>query len=372
MPAIYLSKGMQCIRLEEEAMHVRADFKSSFKISFRKKNMSIDSDRIIILDTTLRDGEQSPGASMSLEEKLVIADTLETMGVDVIEAGFPIASEGNFEATREVARQCQKSVVCGFARAAQGDIQRCFDAVKFAPRHRIHTFISTSDLHMKYKLQMTPDEVVAKIDYSIRFARSLTNDVEWSAEDATRTDFDFLCRCVEAAIKAGASTINIPDTVGYTMPAEYFSMIEMLKNKVPNIDQAILSTHCHNDLGLAVANSISAIRAGARQVEVTVNGIGERAGNAALEEIVMALKARNDVLPFATNIQTKLISKVSRQVSKVTGIPVQNHKAIVGKNAFLTQNGILDQDRVYNVLNPQAIGLKAQTVKQDFPSVFHF
>ena len=258
------------------------------------------SNRITIFDTTLRDGEQAPGCSMNLEEKLRVAALLEEMGVDVIEAGFPIASNGDFESVQKIAQQAKSAIICGLSRATKNDIQRCADAVRPAPRHRIHTFISTSPLHMKYKLQMEPDAVLQAVIDSVSFARSLVDDVEWSAEDGSRTEHDFLCRCVEAAIAAGAKTINIPDTVGYTIPDEYAALIAMLINRVPNIDKAILSVHCHNDLGLAVANSLAAVGAGARQVECTINGLGERAGNAAMEEIVMGLRTRNDRMPFQT------------------------------------------------------------------------
>ncbi len=324
--------------------------------------MTTDSNRVIIFDTTLRDGEQSPGASMNLEEKLRIAETLEEMGVDVIEAGFPIASEGDFESVSEIAKRAKTSSICGLSRASKGDIQRCYDAIKHAPIHRIHTFISTSPLHMKYKLQMEPDAVMAKIKESVTFARSLVEDVEWSAEDGTRTEADFLCRCVETAIDAGARTINIPDTVGYTVPEEYYAMIDMLMNRVPNIDKAIISTHCHNDLGLAVANSLSAVRAGARQVECTINGLGERAGNAALEEIVMALRTRQDFMPYTTGIKSELITRASRMVSGITGFTVQPNKAIVGKNAFahesgIHQDGMLKHAGTYEIMTPESVGL---------------
>ena len=262
----------------------------------------MDKNRVIIFDTTLRDGEQSPGASMNLEEKVKIALVLEEMGVDVIEAGFPIASNGDFEAVQAVAKAVKSATIAGLARATKGDIERCAEAVKLAPRHRIHTFLSTSPLHMKYKLQMEPDKVLEKVRDSVSFARNLVDDVEWSAEDGSRTEHDFLCRCVEAAIDAGARTINVPDTVGYAVPEEYAALIAMLINRVPNIDKAILSVHCHNDLGLAVANSLAAVAAGARQIECTVNGLGERAGNAAMEEIVMGLRTRPDRLPFTTGI----------------------------------------------------------------------
>jgi 2-isopropylmalate synthase len=324
--------------------------------------MTTDSKRVIIFDTTLRDGEQSPGASMNLEEKLRIAALLEEMGVDVIEAGFPIASDGDFESVSEIAKRAKTSSICGLARASKGDIQRCYDAVKYAPIHRIHTFISTSPLHMKYKLQMEPDAVLAKVTESVAFARSLVEDVEWSAEDGTRTEADFLCRCVEAAIDAGARTINIPDTVGYTVPDEYYKLIDMLMNRVPNMDKAIISTHCHNDLGLGVANSLAAVQAGARQVECTINGLGERAGNAALEEVVMALRTRQDYLPFTTNIKSELITRASRMVSAITGFSVQPNKAIVGKNAFahesgIHQDGMLKHAGTYEIMTPESVGL---------------
>src|SRR4051812_25017288 len=254
-----------------------------------KPSTSPQTDRIRIFDTTLRDGEQSPGCSMNLEEKLRVARTLEEMGVDIIEAGFPIASNGDFEAVREVAAVVKNATVCGLARAGRKDIDRAWEALKGAARPRIHTFLSTSPLHMKYKLQMEPAAVHQAVVDAVTYARNLCDDVEWSPEDGSRTEHDFLCRCVESAIKAGATTINIPDTVGYAIPHEFAALIAMLKNRVPNIDKAIISVHCHNDLGLAVANSLAAVAAGARQVECTINGIGERAGNASLEEIVMAL-----------------------------------------------------------------------------------
>jgi 2-isopropylmalate synthase len=272
------------------------------------------SSRVVIFDTTLRDGEQSPGASMNLEEKIRIALLLEEMGVDVIEAGFPIASNGDFEAVREIAKRVKRSIVCGLARAGRADIERCWEAVQHAERPRIHTFISTSPLHMKFKLQMAPEQVYQAVIDSVTLARKLSPDVEWSCEDGSRTEHDFLCRTVEAAIKAGARTINIPDTVGYALPEEFGGLIRMLFNRVPNIDQAVVSVHCHNDLGLAVANSLAAVDAGARQVECTINGLGERAGNAAMEEIVMALKTRHDRLPFSTSVKTEYITRASRLV----------------------------------------------------------
>jgi 2-isopropylmalate synthase len=322
-----------------------------------------NNNRVIIFDTTLRDGEQSPGASMNKQEKIRIAKILEEMGVDVIEAGFPIASQGDFEAVEAVAKEIKNSVVCGLARAAKGDIDRCAEAIKPAKRGRIHTFLSTSPLHMKYKLQMEPDAVHQMIIDSVTRARTHTDDVEWSAEDGSRTEHDFLCRCVESAIKAGARTINIPDTVGYTVPDEYAALIKMLFNRVPNIDKAIISVHCHNDLGLAVANSLAAVQAGARQVECTINGLGERAGNAAMEEIVMALRTRHDYMPFVNNINTELITRASHMVSTITGFPVQPNKAIVGANAFahesgIHQDGVLKNAQTYEIMTPESVGLR--------------
>jgi len=323
---------------------------------------SKDKNRIIIFDTTLRDGEQSPGASMNLDEKMRIAGLLEDMGVDIIEAGFPIASDGDFEAVHEIAKVVKNSTVCGLARATRGDIERCGEAIKPAERKRIHSFISTSPLHMKYKLQLEPEEVFEAVKDSVSFARNFTDDVEWSAEDGSRTDRDFLCRCVEAAIASGASTINIPDTVGYAIPDEFADLISMLFNRVPNIDKAIISVHCHNDLGLAVANSLAAVQAGARQVECTINGLGERAGNAAMEEIVMGLKTRQDRMPYVTGIQTPLITKASKLVSTVTGFTVQPNKAIVGANAFahesgIHQDGMLKHSETYEIMTPESVGL---------------
>ncbi len=323
---------------------------------------STDSGRIVIFDTTLRDGEQSPGASMNLEEKVRIAKTLEEMGVDVIEAGFPIASNGDFEAVRAVAQEVVNSTVCGLARATRADIERCAEAIEPAARRRIHTFISTSPLHMKYKLQMEPEAVHQHVIDSVSFARRFTDDVEWSAEDGSRTEPDFLCRCVEAAIDAGATTINIPDTVGYAVPDEFAALIAMLIARVPNIDKAILSVHCHNDLGLAVANSLAAVQAGARQVECTVNGLGERAGNAAMEEIVMALRTRQDRMPFTTGVRTEMITRASKLVSAVTGFLVQPNKAIVGANAFahesgIHQDGMLKNAQTYEIMTPESVGL---------------
>ena len=323
---------------------------------------AIDTNRVVVFDTTLRDGEQSPGASMNLDEKIRIATVLEEMGIDVIEAGFPIASEGDFEAVSEVAKLVKNSTVCGLARATKMDIERCAEAIKPAESGRIHTFISTSPLHMKYKLQMEPDAVFEKVKESVSFARNFTDDVEWSAEDGSRTERDFLARCVEAAIASGATTINIPDTVGYALPHEFSDLIGFLFNTVPNIDKAIISVHCHNDLGLAVANSLAAVGAGARQVECTINGLGERAGNAAMEEIVMALRTRQDLMPYATEVVTEDIMKASRLVSAVTGFTVQPNKAIVGKNAFahesgIHQDGMLKHAETYEIMTPESVGL---------------
>jgi 2-isopropylmalate synthase len=321
-----------------------------------------DKNRVVIFDTTMRDGEQSPGASMNIEEKLRLAEVLERMRVDVIEAGFPIASNGDFVAVNEVSKLVKESTVCGLARAGRRDIDRAAEALEPARRKRIHTFLATSPLHMKYKLQMAPEAVFEAVVDSVTHARRFADDVEWSAEDASRTEHDFLCRTVEAAIKAGAGTINIPDTVGYATPDEFADLITMLFNRVPNIDQAVVSVHCHNDLGLAVANSLAAIGAGARQVECTINGLGERAGNAALEEIVMALKTRPDRMPFATSIDTQHITKASKLVSTITGFAVQPNKAIVGANAFaheagIHQDGMLKHAGTYEIMSPESVGL---------------
>ena len=331
--------------------------------------MSVQSDpnHVVIFDTTLRDGEQSPGASMNLDEKLRIAQVLEEMGVDVIEAGFPIASEGDFKAVNEVSKIVTDSVVCGLARATRMDIDRAAEAIKPAKRGRIHTFISTSPLHMKHKLQMEPEQVYEAVIDSVSYARQFTDDVEWSCEDGSRTEHDFMCRCVEAAINAGATTINIPDTVGYALPEEFGGIIEMLFNRVPNIDKAIISMHCHNDLGLAVANSLAAVRAGARQVECTINGLGERAGNAAMEEIVMALKTRQNSMPFTTGVVTEHITKASRLVSAITGFVVQPNKAIVGANAFahesgIHQDGMLKNAQTYEIMTPESVGLSKSSL----------
>jgi 2-isopropylmalate synthase len=324
--------------------------------------MAKSADHVVIFDTTLRDGEQSPGCSMNLEEKLRVAEVLSHLNVDVIEAGFPAASNGDFDAVQAVAGSVKDSIICGLARASRRDIERAAEALKQAKRARIHTFISTSALHMKHKLQLEPEEVHALVVDSVTYARNFAEDVEWSPEDGSRTDHDFLCRCVESAIDAGASTINIPDTVGYAIPSEFADLISMLRNRVPNIDKAVLSVHCHNDLGLAVANSLAAISAGARQVECTINGIGERAGNAAMEEIVMALRTRKDAMVYETSVATRHITRASRLLAQVTGFSVQPNKAVVGANAFahesgIHQDGMLKHSETYEIMTPESVGL---------------
>lgn len=319
-------------------------------------------DKIVIFDTTLRDGEQCPGATMTFEEKLQVAELLDDMGVDIIEAGFPIASEGDFESVTEIAKLARHSVICGLARANFGDIDRAGEAIKHAKRGRIHTFIGTSPLHRQHQLQLSQDEVFERVVASVTRARGYTDDVEWSAMDATRTEHDYLCRVCEAAIKAGATTINIPDTVGYALPEEYFDLITMLRTRVPGMDKVVISTHCHDDLGLAVANSLAGVRAGARQIECTINGLGERAGNAALEEIVMAVRTRHDLMPHHTGIKTEMLSRASKLVSAVTNFPVQYNKAIVGRNAFahesgIHQDGVLKHTETYEIMTPESVGV---------------
>jgi 2-isopropylmalate synthase len=320
---------------------------------------------IKIFDTTLRDGEQSPGASMNIEEKLRIATQLEKLNVDVIEAGFPIASDGDFEAVKRIAKTIKGPEIAGLCRASIMDIDRAWDALKYAgERGRIHTFIATSDIHMERKLQMKPAEVLDAAVKAVKHAAAYTPNVEFSCEDAVRTRLDFLAEMVEAAIDAGATTVNIPDTVGYTIPFEYHNIIKYLKDNVPNIDKAVLSVHCHNDLGLAVANSLAAIQAGAGQVECTINGIGERAGNCSLEEIVMAMRTRHDILPYENNINTEHIYAASRMLTTITGIVVQPNKAIVGANAFaheagIHQHGMLMDKETYEIMTPESIGLNA-------------
>jgi len=322
-----------------------------------------EKDRVVIFDTTLRDGEQCPGATMTHEEKLEVAELLDEMGVDVIEAGFPIASEGDFAAVHEIAKRTKNAVVCGLSRAGFKDIDRAAEAIKPARRGRIHTFLSTSPVHMKWKLQMTPEQVHELVIAQVTRAKNHVDDVEWSPEDATRTEPDFLCRCVESAIKTGATTINMPDTVGYATPEEYYAMFRMVMERVPNSDKAVFSVHCHNDLGMAVANSLAGIRAGARQIECAVNGIGERAGNCSLEEVVMAMRVRNDVLPYDTKIDATMLTRASKLVSAVTSFPVQYNKAIVGRNAFahesgIHQDGMLKHTQTYEIMTPETVGVK--------------
>lgn len=324
--------------------------------------MTAKDPQVRIFDTTMRDGEQSPGASMTLNEKLALADLLEGMGVDIIEAGFPAASDGDFEAVKQIAQRSKSAVICGLARSTPGDIDRCGEAVRHAERARIHTFISTSPVHMKHKLKMGENAVLEAVGRSVAQARNLVDDVEWSPEDATRTEWEFLCKCVDAAITAGATTINIPDTVGYTHPEEYGALIRRLIETIPDSDKVIWSTHCHNDLGLAVANSLAGVQNGARQVECTINGLGERAGNAALEEVVMALRVRRDTLPFETEIDSSRLAQASNMVSRITGFPVQFNKAIVGKNAFahesgIHQDGMLKNAETYEIMKPEDVGV---------------
>ena len=319
------------------------------------------SDHLIVFDTTLRDGEQSPGASMTKEEKVRIAKALERMRVDVIEAGFPIASPGDFEAVEAVARTIKDSTVCGLARALEKDIDRAGEALKHAKSARIHTFIATSPIHMQAKLRMNPDQVVEQAVMAVKRARRYTDDVEFSAEDAGRSDIDFLCRIFEAVIKAGATTLNVPDTVGYNVPEQFGATILQLRERIPNADKAIFSVHCHNDLGLAVANSLAAVSNGARQVECTINGLGERAGNAALEEVVMAVRTRSDLFNCTTRIDTTQIVPTSRLVAGIIGFPVQPNKAIVGANAFahesgIHQDGVLKHRETYEIMRAEDVG----------------
>jgi 2-isopropylmalate synthase len=318
--------------------------------------------QVFIFDTTLRDGEQSPGCSMNLAEKLRMARQLDRLGVDVIEAGFPIASDGDFEAVQAIAKEIRRPTIAALARATQDDIKRAWGAVCEAARPRIHTFLATSDIHLDYKLRITREEAIKQAREAVGLARSLCDDVEFSPEDATRTDLDFLCAVVEAVIEAGATTVNIPDTVGYTTPREFTQIIETIRCKARGADRATISVHCHNDLGLAVANTIAAIEAGVRQVECTINGIGERAGNASLEEIVMALRVRKDVMPFATAIITEEIYPASQLLTEVTGVAVQPNKAIVGRNAFaheagIHQDGVIKNRLTYEIMTPQSVGV---------------
>lgn len=324
-------------------------------------------DTVTVFDTTLRDGEQSPGASLNVDEKLVIAHQLAKLGVDVIEAGFPIASQGDFDAVSLVADKVTGPVICGLARALPKDIERAAEALKSAERKRIHVFLATSKIHMEKKLKKSEAEILAGTIEGVKLARNFTDNVEFSPEDASRTDLDFLCRVVEAAIKAGAGTINIPDTVGYAMPHLFAERVRTLLTRVPQFDRAVLSVHCHNDLGLAVANSIAAVHAGARQVECTINGLGERAGNAALEEIIMALKTRQDVFDLHTGVNTREIWNTSKLVSNMTGLEVQRNKAVVGLNAFsheagIHQQGVISDPGTYEIMRPEDVGWTGKTL----------
>ena len=323
-------------------------------------------DRVLIFDTTLRDGEQSPGATMTHEEKLEIADLLDEMGVDIIEAGFPIASEGDFRAVKDIAERARNAVICGLARANPTDIDRCWEAVRHAKHPRIHTFIGTSPQHRAIP-NLDKDEMAERIHETVTHARNLCDNVQWSPMDATRTEWDYLKRVVEIAIEAGATTINIPDTVGYTAPVESADLIRRLIAEVPGADEVVFATHCHNDLGMATANALAAVAGGARQIECTVNGLGERAGNTALEEVVMALRVRGDIMPYETGVDTRKIMNISRRVSAVSGFPVQYNKAIVGKNAFahesgIHQDGMLKSADTFEIMRPEDIGLAATSL----------
>jgi len=323
--------------------------------------------KINIFDTTLRDGEQTPNVSLNIKDKLTIAKQLQKLSVDVIEAGFPIASKGDFEAVKAIAQNIQGPVIVGLARSVKGDISKAWEALKYSKKPRIHVFIATSDLHMKYKLKMEPDEVLKEAVEMVTYAKSLCPSVEFSPEDATRTRPEFLYKVVEAVIDAGADVVNIPDTVGYTTPSEYGAFIKGIKDNVPNIDKAIISVHCHDDLGLAVANSLAAIESGAQQIECAVNGLGERAGNAALEEIVMAIKTRSDCFNCETGIITEEITRTSSLVSHITGVQVQNNKAVVGANAFahesgIHQHGVLNCRETYEIMTPESVGLKKSLI----------
>src|SRR6202050_2737040 len=324
--------------------------------------MAADPVRITIFDTTLRDGEQSPGCSMNHPEKLRLAQQLDRLGVDVIEAGFPIASDGDFAAVKAIATVIRRPIIAGLARACRPDIERAWEALKDAARPRIHVFLATSDIHLKYKLRITREECIAQAREAVAFAKSLCNDVEFSPEDATRTDPEFLCQVLEAVIEAGATTLNIPDTVGYTVPSEFGELITTIRRRVRGIENVTISAHCHNDLGMAVANTMAAIAAGARQVECTINGIGERAGNASLEEIVMAMRVRHDRYPYETAINAEHLFPASQLLSEITGVPVQPNKAIIGRNAFaheagIHQDGVLKNPLTYEIMTPQSVGV---------------
>jgi 2-isopropylmalate synthase len=335
----------------------------------KAKPAAKDETRVIkIFDTTLRDGEQAPGNSMNIEEKLRVAKQLQKLNIDVIEAGFPIASEGDFEAVKKVAQTIKGPQIAGLCRSSDKDIDRAWEALKYAgEKGRIHTFIATSDIHMKYKLKMEPERVLENAIKAVKRAASYTPNVEFSCEDAVRTRLPFLAQVVEAVIAAGATTVNIPDTVGYTVPFEYYNIIKYLKDNVPNIEKAVISVHCHNDLGLSVANSIAAVQAGAGQVECTINGIGERAGNCSLEEFVMIMRTRRDILPYSTNVVTEQLTPASRLLSSITGIAVQPNKAVVGANAFahesgIHQHGMLMDKSTYEIMTPESVGLNASAL----------
>jgi 2-isopropylmalate synthase len=324
--------------------------------------MQTERARIMVFDTTLRDGEQSPGCSMNHQEKLRLAQQLDRLGVDVIEAGFPIASEGDFEAVRAIAGVIRRPIIAALARACPPDIERAWEALKGAARPRIHVFLATSDIHLQYKLRITRDACLAQAREAVKFARSWCDDVEFSPEDATRTDPDFLCRVLQAVVEAGATTVNIPDTVGYSMPAEFAELIMTIRQRVRGIERVTISAHCHNDLGLAVANALAAIGAGARQVECTINGIGERAGNSSLEEIVMAMRVRPDRYPYDTAVVSEQLFSASQVLSEITGVPVQPNKAITGRNAFaheagIHQDGVLKNPLTYEIMTPQSVGV---------------
>ena len=324
--------------------------------------MTAERARITIFDTTLRDGEQSPGCSMNRQEKLRLAHQLDRLGVDVIEAGFPIASDGDFESVKAIAAVVRRPIIAGLARACRPDIERAWEALRDAARPRIHVFLATSDIHLQYKLRLTRDQCLEQAREAIRFAKSLCEDVEFSPEDATRTDPDFLCRVLQAVVEAGATTLNIPDTVGYTVPAEFGSLITTIRQRVKGIEKVTISAHCHNDLGMAVANALAAVSAGARQVECTINGIGERAGNASLEEIVMAMRVRPDRFAFETSVIGEQIFAASQMLSEITGVPVQPNKAITGRNAFaheagIHQDGVLKNPLTYEIMTPQSVGV---------------
>ena len=324
-------------------------------------------DRLTIFDTTLRDGEQAPGFSLRIDEKLQMARQLDALGVDVIEAGFPIASEDDAESVRRIAAEVRRPVIAGLARCRRADIECAGDAIAGADRGRIHTFLATSELHLKHKLHMSQDQCLEAAVDSVKLARQYTDNVQFSAEDATRTELDFLCRVVESVIDVGATTINLPDTVGYSTPDEISEFFIHIRERVPNTDGIVFSTHCHDDLGLAVANTLAALRAGVRQVECTINGIGERAGNASLEEIVMATRVRNDLLPYATGIQTEAIYAASQLLTTLTNEPVQANKAIVGRNAFaheagIHQDGMLKDRRTYEIMRPEDVGVPKTTL----------